>query len=67
MSERRAQHSLSLKCLLSPNSERRMSERDSPSERKDDEEEAHGHGSPAHDMDKPHRKSYDFLRLCNTN
>ncbi|CAH2045354.1 unnamed protein product, partial [Iphiclides podalirius] len=38
---------------MSPQRERRISERDSPSERKEDEEEPHGHGSPAHDMDKP--------------
>ncbi|XP_068619052.1 AT-rich interactive domain-containing protein 4A isoform X4 [Battus philenor] len=40
---------------MSPQRERRMSERDSPSERKEDDDDAHGHGSPAHmDIEKPH-------------
>ncbi|CAB3249158.1 unnamed protein product [Arctia plantaginis] len=39
---------------MSPHRERRISERDSPSERKEDEDEGQANDATAHDVDKPH-------------
>lgn len=41
-----------------------MSERDSPSERKEDEDDRRPHNNSPLDMDKPHGKCIFFLPEC---